>query len=97
MWPAPGADPTIPLHWGRDFYLRQWKAAVARAELPRALRFHDLRHTCVALLIAADVPAKAIQAHLGHSSFAITMDRYGHLYPNAADVVSVALSRAFKS
>lgn len=95
VWPTPGGDPAQPMHWGRDFYLREWKAAVGRAGLPAGLRFHDLRHTCAALLIAANIPAKAIQAHLGHSSFAITMDRYGHLYPDAQDSVSAALSAAF--
>ena len=42
-------------------------------------RFHDLRHTSVALAIAAGAHPKAIQQRLGHSSIAVTMDRYGHL------------------
>lgn len=94
VWPGPtGADQ--PMSWGRDFYLRWWKAAVAKAGLPGALRFHDMRHTCAALLIAANVPAKAIQAHLGHSSFKITMDTYGHLYEDASDTVANAMGAAF--
>ncbi|MCD5419098.1 site-specific integrase [Rhodococcus pyridinivorans] len=99
VWPAPAttgkAYGTVPLSWGRDFYLRYWKQAVAAAGLPGALRFHDLRHTCAALLIAANVPAKAIQAHLGHSSFKITMDTYGHLYEDASDTVANAMNAAF--
>jgi site-specific recombinase XerD len=43
------------------------------------LRIHDLRHTAVALAIAAGAHAKSIQARLGHSSVAMTLDRYGHL------------------
>lgn len=54
-----------------------------------------LRHTCASLLIAAKVPAKAIQAHLGHSSFKITIDTYGLLYADSTDVVTDALSQAF--
>lgn len=42
-------------------------------------RFHDLRHTSVALAINAGAHPKAIQQRLGHASIAITMDRYGHL------------------
>lgn len=99
VWPGPvtpsAAFGTEPMSWGRDFYLRYWKAAVAKAGLPVKLRFHDLRHTCAALLIAANVPAKAIQAHLGHSSFKITMDTYGHLYEDASDAVSNAMNAAF--
>lgn len=84
-----------PMHWGRDFYLVYWKKAARRAGLPNSLRAHDLRHTCAALLIAANVPAKAIQAHLGHSSFKVTMDIYGHLYDDASDAVTHAMGAAF--
>nr|WP_095972205.1 tyrosine-type recombinase/integrase [Rhodococcus erythropolis] len=72
-----------------------WKKAVQLAGLPNKLRAHDLRHTCAALLIAANVPTKAIQAHLGHSSFKVTMDIYGHLYENGNDAVTDAMGAAF--
>ncbi|MFD4367939.1 tyrosine-type recombinase/integrase [Rhodococcus sp. NPDC058521] len=88
---------TEPMRWGTDFYLRYWKPAVAEAGLNSGLRFHDLRHTCAALLIAANVPAKAIQAHLGHSSFNITMSTYGHLYEDASDAVTDAMGAAFSA
>ncbi|MFS4490853.1 tyrosine-type recombinase/integrase [Dietzia kunjamensis] len=94
VWPGDDGE-DLPMHWGRDFYLRYWKRAAALAGLPDSLRFHDLRHTCAALLIAANVPAKAIQVHLGHSSFKITMDTYGHLYADATDLVSGAMANAF--
>nr|MBM4732925.1 tyrosine-type recombinase/integrase [Prescottella equi] len=99
VWPGSVMESALygsaPMSWGRDFYLKWWKQAVAVAGLPAKLRFHDLRHTCAALLIAANVPAKAIQAHLGHSSFKITMDTYGHLYEDATDHVADALGAAF--
>jgi integrase len=44
-----------------------WRPAVQAAGLSPATRFHDLRHTHVALLIAGGVPMKAIQARLGHA------------------------------
>ena len=76
-------------------YARVFKPAVKAAGLPAGLRFHDLRHSCASLLIAHGVPPKAVQAHLGHATFAVTMDRYGHLYPGAADVTREALDEAF--
>lgn len=45
-------------------------------------RFHDLRHTAAALAIRAGAHPKAIQMRLGHSSIQVTLDRYGHLYPD---------------
>ncbi len=76
-----------------QFYKRYFKPAV-RAALPKAkhgLRFHDLRHTCASLLIAAGAHPKAIQVRLGHSSIQITMDRYGHLLPSVDDALAGAL------
>ena len=65
----------------KNFYRRFFTPAVAAAELPAGLRFHDLRHTCAALLIALGAHPKAIQERLGHSTINITLDRYGHLFP----------------
>lgn len=45
----------------------------------RRVRFHDLRHSCASLLLAAGIPMKAIQEWLGHSTFATTADTYSHL------------------
>ena len=38
----------------------------------KMLRFHDLRHSCASLLLANDIPMKAIQEWLGHATFNIT-------------------------
>lgn len=48
----------------------------------RRIRFHDLRHTCASLLIAQGENPKYIQKQLRHSSFEMTFDRYGHLFPD---------------
>jgi integrase len=66
----------------RSFYPRHYKPALARAGLPKAIRFHDLRHTCAALLIAQGAHPKEIQERLGHSTIQLTFDRYGHLLPS---------------
>lgn len=93
LFPSP-SDPPAP--WRHTSAYPMFKGAARRAGLPAALRLHDLRHTCASLLIAQNVPPKVIQAHLGHRSFAITMDRYGHLYPEAAEQVADAMERAFR-
>nr|WP_033166170.1 tyrosine-type recombinase/integrase [Clostridium sp. KNHs205] len=45
----------------------------------RHIRFHDLRHTCAALLAASGVRIEDIMAWLGHSDIKITSDFYLHL------------------
>jgi integrase len=35
------------------------------------------------MMIAAGVNAKALSTFMGHSSIAITYDRYGHLFPGS--------------
>ncbi len=85
-----GSSEGAPLR-RRNFYERVWLKAVARAGLDPAPRFHDLRHTHVALLISAGVPIKAIQERLGHSSIVMTMDRYGHLLEDVDEALLDAL------
>jgi integrase len=50
----------------------------------RTIRFHDLRHTCAALLINQGESPKYIQKQLRHASIEMTFDTYGHLFPEAA-------------
>ena len=47
------------------------------------LRIHDLRHTAVALWIAAGATPKEVAVRAGHTSVSFTLDRYGHLYPDS--------------
>lgn len=46
----------------------------------RTPRFHDLRHSAASLMIEAGMTAKQVQIRMGHASFQITMDVYGHLW-----------------
>lgn len=59
--------------------------------LEKVPRIHDLRHSQVAWLIAANQPMPAIQRRLGHESIQTTIDRYGHLLPEVDDDLVVAL------
>jgi integrase len=64
------------------FRARVWRLAIRAAGLD-GLRIHDLRHTAVALWIAAGANPKEVAARAGHASVSFTLDRYGHLYPEA--------------
>ncbi len=47
----------------------------------KKIRFHDLRHSHVALLIDMQEQDFIIKERMGHSSIKITYDVYGHLFP----------------
>jgi integrase len=53
-------------------------------------RFHDLRHTSVAFAIAEGAHPKAIQVRMGHSSITVTLDRYGHLFPELDEAIATS-------
>ena len=57
------------------------------------MRFHDLRHTYATLMVAAGAHAKYLQAQMGHASIRVTLDLYGHLYPDANRTVLRELDR----
>jgi integrase len=61
------------------------------------LRFHDLRHTCAALLIDAGAHPKAIQEHLGHRDIQTTFNVYGHLLPSAQEALAAALDSIYSA
>ncbi len=75
-----------------NFRKRVWLPAVHRAGL-EPLRFHDLRHTCASLAIAAGADIKVLQRMMGHASAALTLDRYGHLMPGQAESVADRLDQ----
>lgn len=89
------------------FYKHRWAPVVdsltANGRLPlgdrsgRAcrLRFHDLRHTCVALLIAKSARQYHVMRHLGHTRISTTVDTYGHLFPETDDEIVTHLEEVW--
>lgn len=78
-----------------NFNRREWRPGVLAA-LPTAhatFRFHDLRHTAVAIALESarrvgePLNAKALQVRMGHSSITMTLDRYGHLLDGHDDAM----------
>jgi integrase len=69
----------------------------ALPERLHGLRYHDLRHTCAALSVAAGAHVKLISARLGHSSVQITLDRSAHLYPSVEEALGDALDTLYRA
>jgi integrase len=86
-----------------SFYEDRWQRAVRLARqngLAKTPRFHDLRHTHVAWLVAANTPLPKIQQRLGHESIRTTIDVYGGLPRECDDqvdgVVEALLTSRFR-
>jgi integrase len=58
------------------------------------LRLYDLRHTAASLMIREGASVKAVQKQLGHATASITLDVYGHLFPDELDALAGRLERA---
>jgi integrase len=72
---------------------RSFAPLLKRAGLPH-MRFHDLRHTCVTLLLSRGVHPKFVQELLGHATIAITLDTYSHVMPSMGDATARAIEDA---
>jgi integrase len=81
-------DSGKPLHPSdvrKDFH-----AILKAAGLPR-IRFHDLRHSCATLRLAAGDNLKVVQELLGHASAAFTLSVYSHVVPGLQEQSTRAL------
>lgn len=80
-------------NWTRD----HWRPARALAGCPRVQPYH-LRHTFASLLIAEGRPVHEVARLLGHSTPALTLSTYGHLFDEAqlhdAEDMEAAVVRA---
>lgn len=75
-----------------NFRAREFAAAVKAAGLGGlGVTPHKLRHTAASLAIAAGADVKVVQTMLGHASATMTLDVYGHLFPDRLDQVADAL------
>lgn len=52
---------------------------------PAGFHPHELRHTAASLAIASGADVKVVQMMLGHSTATMTLDLYGHLFPDRLD------------
>lgn len=75
-----------------NWRVREFNAAVKAAGLAvPGLTPHKLRHTAASLAIAAGADVKVIQQMLGHADAAMTLNIYGHLWPDRLDEVADVL------
>ena len=79
IWVFPGKNdkPLYPDTW----VAKHFKKILKENNLP-PMRFHDLKHTFVSILISLGIPTADVQKLARHASYQTTIDIYRHLLPN---------------
>jgi integrase len=78
----------------RSQWSQIWRPAAKAAGFPPRTGLHALRHFYASALIRHSENAKTVQRRMGHSSAAVTLDTYAHLWPDADDRTREAIERA---
>lgn len=60
-----------------DYVTHKFKDLLAENNM-RPIRFHDLRHSCISLLVNSNFNMKLVQEYAGHADFTITANTYAH-------------------
>lgn len=76
--------------------LRSFHAVLVTAGITLRRRFHDLRHSAAAILIAQGVPLVEVSMLLGHSEIRTTADLYGHLVEQTAAHAATMMDAVLK-
>ena len=72
---------------GQEAVQHKLKYHVEKSGVER-IRVHDLRHSHASYLINQGVEPLLIKERLGHKDIRITLNTYGHLYPNQQKMVA---------
>ena len=90
VFTAPRGDPLARSLFSR----RVWQPAVIRAGIP-SITFHGLRHSFVAILVAAGCNVREVSEWAGHNSVAFTLTRYGGLFEDGSEAAVDRLDALF--
>jgi integrase len=86
VWPATDGGP-----FARTPVMKRAEAAWKTAKLEK-IGLHEARHSAASMWIASGWSVKVVSELIGHASIAITLDRYGHLFPAALDDAAAAFA-----
>jgi integrase len=85
-------DSDIVFPVGKYYFEGEMKRGSQLAGLEK-IRIHDLRHSHASMLISKmNIPVIAVSRRLGHENVSVTLNTYGHLYPNQMDDIAMQLN-----
>ena len=85
MYELPTTERIFPV--GQEAVQHKLKHNVEKSGVKK-IRVHDLRHSHASYLINQGVEPLLIKERLGHKDIRITLNTYGHLYPNQQKLVA---------
>lgn len=71
---------------------KEFKRLLQSAGLPD-MRFHDLRHTSLSILLDYGTPVNTVQRRAGHSKASVTTDIYGHMMSHSQDAAAEKIEK----
>jgi len=74
---------------------RAFKRILREAGLPD-IRFHDLRHTSISILLDNGTPVNTVQSRAGHSKASVTTDIYGHAMARSQEAAARMIEEIVK-
>jgi integrase len=80
-----------PVH--ADHVATRFERLVRDAGVKR-IRFHDVRHTHISLLLAEGEPVLDVAARVGHASATMTLNMYGHVIEGREAGTAAAFAKA---
>lgn len=79
-WKAAGRERVFEYHPDdKDRRCKACRAKLISTPVPLGMVFHDLRHSCITMLIRAKAPWPQIQKIARHANITTTLGTYGHL------------------
>jgi integrase len=72
-----------------------YKKIIDRSGVPE-IRFHDLRHTCITIMLKRGWSLKHAQTRAAHASIKTTGDTYGHVTPTMQRDVNKDMTKALR-
>lgn len=73
--------------WSHNWLNRVWNPALEALKYKTRITPHTLRHTAITFAIAAGADIKVVQAMAGHRTADMTLNVYGHLFPDKLEDV----------
>jgi len=78
-----------------DTISRAW-SDLAKKNRISASRLHDARHSHASIMLKAGIHPRIVQERLGHSTIAITLDTYSHIFPGLQEAAAKKFDDALR-